>query len=117
MANPTWPSTIRKPRRTSWRETPDDNLRRFTPAVGPDITAPRATAVGTKVTFMLDLPLSQRDALNTFHRDTLKWGSLAFDMVDPNDGVTRSWTFQAPPSWQDGPPGIFIVTVSLQRLP
>lgn len=117
MANPVWPATVRLPKLGSWQETMQDNTRRFKPAVGPDITGPRATSAGSDVSAAFELPLDQWATLKGFWRDTLKYGSLAFDMTHPLEGGTSSFKFAAPPQYVDMAPTHVLVTVQLQRLP
>lgn len=117
MSNPAWPSTIRRPDRGTWRETPQPVDRRFTPKVGGDIVSRAATAGAALVQFRLTLPLAQFATLRTFYHTTLSEGVLLFDMTHAVLGGTLTYQFARPYDWIDKVPDVVVVSIALIRQP
>lgn len=72
--------------------SPQDNLHKTQNAIGLPQYRPKQSSRLTRyngLTYILDT--SQLDGFRTFVDSTLRSGSLPFDMVDPIDGVTRSY--------------------------
>lgn len=92
---PTWPGTLpQKPLSGSWSRVPQINNVAFEPAVGPPIVRRRGSVRTHMVRGRFGMSQAQIVTFETFYETDLKDGSLSFDWVDPETGVTASWRFK-----------------------
>lgn len=80
---PTWPATLPQKLPHRLQERGVDGRESFQPDAGPPIAVRRFTATPRTIAFDLVLTTTQKDALETFYRTTLKEGALEFDWTNP----------------------------------
>jgi hypothetical protein len=115
---PTWPATLpAAPATSGWQETPEDNVARFQPDVGPPKLRRRYTGSGSKVSARFLMTTDQCADLDDFFRGDLADGSLPFTWAHPVTGASLTWVFEGPPSYEASDYGLFNVSVQLRRLP
>lgn len=92
----TWPASL-PGIRIPVTDQPQDQTLRTSMDSGPDKVRRRFSAGVRNQTMPMRLKGSQLDVLEDFYFDTLKGGSLSFDMENPKGG-TSSYRFTAPPT-------------------
>jgi len=100
------------------RSEPDTTIRTQVEAGIPHVRrrfTSGVEAVGFQAIF--NKRLGHLDTLRTFYRDTLKNGSLRFDMEDPVYTGLVEWRFTSPPSISLRSGFLYEVSISLERLP
>lgn len=118
MATIPWPAELPcQPEQGSWQETPQPNVARFPPEVGPPILRRRGTArtVQASATFVFT-----RDEYVTFrdwYLNDLKGGSLRFALAHPVTAELAEWTFEADPQMSAMTNRKVRVSVQLRMLP
>lgn len=86
---PVWPNTVpRMPVRNSWRCQPGNNVIVSEVDAGPPKYRRRSTAVPEEASFTILMSSAQFVAFDTFWRNDLKGGALAFDFIHPWRGTT-----------------------------
>ncbi len=92
MADPTWPTGLRRAGALGVQGGPQANVDAFNPEIGPPITRRKST--GSVRIYQVSLPLisaTERGIFRTFFHTTLKEGNLPFLWVDPMIGYTGSF--------------------------
>jgi len=118
MTTAAWPSTIPQcPILNGFTETPQPNVAKFTPEVGPPKYRRRSTAKGWMTNTTWRFSTAQLASFKTFHETTLKDGSLPFTMNHPVTKTNYSWMFASEPEITRYAPGFHSVSFQLVRLP
>lgn len=95
----TWPASLPQQLIGTTEQDQDAVLRTGMDA-GPPSRRNRYTARVTQVRVPMILTGTQKQAFDTFYRDTLKNGALSFDWEDPTTDETVSFAFRSPPTWR-----------------
>lgn len=95
----TWPATLPQNQFLGMTEQDDDAVLRTPMDAGPPSRRNRFTAITRGVRTPIVVTGAQKQVFDTFYRDTLRNGSLAFDWEDPTTDVTLSFAFRGPPQW------------------
>lgn len=118
----TWPSTL-PPLRLPVQQSSQDQTLRTSMDAGPQKVRRRFTASSRYYTIPLRLTGADRQTLDTFFNDTLKGGSLEFDMIDPTTDQTEQFRFMGPISARmvrgsdDPDKRLYDIQLNLERLP
>lgn len=97
-----------------YTETPQENLLRFQPEVGPAKLRRRGTAAGRIIDGSLVLKQTSRAVLDDFYAITLSHGADTFSWRDPGKGP-GTYAFNAPPQYSLVAPGVWRVGLQLLR--
>lgn len=119
MATAAWPGGLPTvPERAGYARRPKPAVIAFGTEVGPGKRRRRSTVRQILVECVLSLSLAQRATFETFFRDTVADGSLPFTMVDPVDGSSRTWLFDASEPYVLTPQGAthWRLTLKLEQL-
>lgn len=118
---PTFPSTIPLPLPVSG--SPESGTIRTNMDTGYAKVRRRFTAVVEPISFQLRVTGTQFETLRDFFTDDTLSGSLAFDMNDPKDDVTKEYRFTSNIGWNlvsgaSGPDDrVYDVTLNMELLP
>jgi len=117
MSVPEWPLSGRTVLR-GWQAKPQKNRISFQPEIGPPVTRRRGTAAGKAWTARYKISAADFDAFETWFADTVKAGTLPFDMPHPRSCATARFTFgDEDYTAEEHSPGWVALTVSLLELP
>ena len=119
MSVPDWPVTLTQTLLVDGFEgSSPDLLLRSSMDAGPAKVRRRATAGARPVTGKLLLTAAELSTFKTFYDETLLSGSLRFNWLDPDDGVTAvEMRFTERPSWVSLEPDEFEVSMNLEIMP
>ncbi len=94
----------------------DENLHRFTPEVGPDLTRAKSTVVTSRVEFQVVMTAAQRASLEAFY---LNNRALVFTRVHPDPTITgiKNWKFLAAPKFTGFALNRHLCALTFCRLP
>lgn len=101
----------------TWQETIQPNKVAFQPELGPPKLRRRGTARTYPTSFSVSLSRLERGSFWNWYRDDLIDGVLPFIMAHPYEQVAFDWQFRDEPSEQWNGPNIYILGLSLFRLP
>lgn len=117
---PTWPISLpQEPLLAGFQFTPQVNVISFGTEVGPGKVRRRSTARVRQLPFNVHVTDAQLDDFVAFFQDDLLDGALAFDLIDPVAGGTRSFRFspQSPYSVSPIGPNRWLLATQLMMLP
>jgi len=119
MANPVWPAEL--PQHflvQGLRQTLGDPVVRSQPEIGPPRTRPRSTQAFSTWSGTIRTNKDQSAVFLAFWRDTLLFGSLPFDWVEPGTATPRTFLFMAPPARTPDQRGVrFDWQITLREVP
>lgn len=115
---PSWPETLPpRPLAEGYKETLPDTVLRTQMESGPAKLRARTSAGVAGIDCAYHLSAAQADALAEFYKETLTYGSLAFDFTHPRTGASVSCRFKRPPALASRNGLHFRADVSLEVLP
>lgn len=88
MTVPSWPSTLPRPERNTWQETPMEARLKRNPEAGPPGYRRRFSGVPEAVSLSILVDRNNKAVFDNFRKDLTKQGSLPFWMPDATtDGI------------------------------
>jgi len=93
----TWPSSLPQPTLSSFQEQLADNLVQTSFDSGPSEARVRGTAPTSTFSFIITLTEQQADTLRSFFSQTVRFGSLPFEMLVASTLYT--FRFSSPPTF------------------
>jgi hypothetical protein len=100
----------------TFTETPQRNVAKFQPEVGPPKYRRRNTANGAIASMSFKFTKAQRATFLTFYTTELKDGSLPFNMGHPVTDDVHSWAFESEPEFSYVTRNAHTVSFQLRRL-
>lgn len=114
---PTWPTSLPcYPVDGTFTETPQRNVARFQPEIGPSMTRRRSTANGSLASLTWKMNKAELAIFMTFYETELKDGSLSFSMKHPITDYSHSWSFESEPEISSIGRNVHTVAVQLRRI-
>lgn len=114
---PTWPTSLPcYPINGTFSETPQRNVVKFQPEIGPAKMRRRSTANGSVASASYKMSKAQYEDFISFYQDDLKDGSLPFEMKHPVTDTLYDWQFESEPEITQQTRNMQMVNVSLRRL-
>ncbi|WP_285906776.1 hypothetical protein [Pseudodesulfovibrio pelocollis] len=118
MASIVWPMGLpQHVQITGYGETEPDVLLRTAMEAGPKKRRPRDVAGEEPLQIPLLLTRAQKTLLREFYRETLVFGSLAFDWVHPTEGHACEMVITSPPQFRPEGSMYFRCTLSVEVQP
>lgn len=115
---PAWPLTLpAAPLLDACRDIPADIVLRTRMEQGPAKLRRRTTAGVGKLQLAYILSMDETADLETFYRETLLGGTLAFDFTHPRSGDAISCRFARPPEFQPVNGDYFRAAVEFEVMP
>ena len=92
---------------------PQDNVNRFKPTVGKDITHRLATGSSELISFVVPFSYDEFQEFKEMYKVDFADGSLNFSARDPVTGITKFFQFAEPYTWAKVASNRFHVGMSL----
>jgi len=113
-----WPNTLPAiPLVEGFKEAAPDTSIRTQMDTGPARIRPRYTAGVRPIAGKISCDKTQVATVDTFYLTTLLQGSQSFDWAHPRTGVTVSFRFTKPPTYEPAHKDRWTVTLDLEIMP
>lgn len=115
MTSILWPAALPNIKLTGLQTQYIDPVIRTDMDAGPKKARLRYTAVPKKVSGTITVTKAQAAVVEDFYVNTLKYGTLRFMMIDPENGELYEYRFTQPPV-SESEEGLFNVALALERM-